>query len=422
MIRLPLLLLLLCLALPASSRADVDDSSLFMAAFTAFQHKDYLYSAEKLNQLDQLFPDSPLRDVSLVMLARAHQRSGDNEAAGRTINRFFAEFSGNSLAASVEDELVALGRRQKNGEKLLPNRNLHLAAQKVRNEQLARERALAEKLERERQARERAERERIARERAEAERREQERLAALKAERDAIKFDFEPQLTRPVVVAGGTAAIPFTLANRSMRGEEFAVAAQVPSGADTVVAAAQDPSRPVRTVALKPKEMFRGIVSFAVPADQVDGARFNLTVKAASTKFSDVEQQQLIQTVVAAPLLRVVSRLDKPQARPGDQLAYKVSVLNVGSQPAKEVDLRITLPQRLKLVNAGENGCWIENEQTAACRISDIERGTLAERTLTVVVRDGGEEQKLRTSVDLVQTVLQQKQTFQGAPFTIVKP
>lgn len=420
--RIALPLLLLCLALPVSLRAEVDDSSLFMAAFTAFQHKDYLDSVEKLNQLDRLFPDSPLRDVSLVMLARAHQRSGDNDAAGRTINRFLAEFSGNSLSASVEDELIALGKRQKNGEKLLPNRNLHLAAQKVRNEQLARERALAEKLERERQARERAERERIAKERAEAERREQERLAAIKAERDAIRFDFEPVAARPVVAAGSTAAIPFTLVNRSMRHEEFVLAAQPPAGTEAVVVAAHEPSQPVRTAALKPKETFSGVVSFAVPPDQVDGARLNLTVKASSTRFNDIEQHQVIQALVAAPLLRVVSRLEKAQAVPGEQLAYKVSVLNAGSQPAKEVDLRITLPARLKLLNAGDNGCWVENEQTAACRVGEISQGTMAERTLTVQVRDGGEEQKLRTTVDLVQTVLQQRQSFPGAPFAVVKP
>jgi len=38
------------------------------------------------------------------------------------------------------------------------------------------------------------------------------------------------------------------------------------------------------------------------------------------------------------------------------------------------------------------------------------------------MVRDGGEEAKVRATVDLVQTVLQLKQSFQSSPFAIVKP
>jgi len=120
------------------------------------------------------------------------------------------------------------------------NRQLRLAAQKVQAERLAHERALAEKLERERLARERADRERIERERAEAERLELQRLAALKAEREALKFGFEPIAKLPVVAAGATAVIPFTLANRSMNTEEFLLSALSPSGAEAAVATAQE--------------------------------------------------------------------------------------------------------------------------------------------------------------------------------------
>jgi len=89
---LTLLLLVSIMLIPLSVRADMDDSSLFMDAFTAYQRKDYLLSVEKLNKLTQLFPDSPLRDVSLLMLSRSYQRSGDNEAAARTVNLFFPSF------------------------------------------------------------------------------------------------------------------------------------------------------------------------------------------------------------------------------------------------------------------------------------------------------------------------------------------
>lgn len=417
-----IVLLMLSLLLPAGAFAEIDDSTLFMDAFNAFQRKDYLLSVEKLGKLNQLFPDSPLRDVSLLMLARSYQRSGDNDTAGQTINRFFSEFSGNSISASVEDELIALGKRRKNGEKLAQNRQLRLAAQKVRADQLAHERAAAEKIERERLARERAEREKIARERAEAERREQERLAALKAARDAVKFEIETAPAKSAIAVGTKGALAFTLINRGTGVEEFTLELTAPANMENAIANAADPGKPVRTVTLKPRESFKGTVALPIPPALVDGSRTTATVKVSSVKFNDLAQQRDIQAIASAPLLRVVSRMTSNQLKPAEQASYKVSVLNAGSLAAKEVDLRITLPARLKLVNAGENGCWIENEQMAACRISNIASGSMSERTLTVAVRDGGEEAKLRASVDLVQTVLQTKQSFPGSPFNIVKP
>ena len=120
----------LTLSLPPAARAQVDDSALFMEAFNAFQRKDFLLSAEKLDQLNQYFSDSPLRDVALLMLARAHQRAGENETAARIINQFSNEFGSTTLSGSVEEELLSLGKRQKTGEKLLPNRQRQMAAQK----------------------------------------------------------------------------------------------------------------------------------------------------------------------------------------------------------------------------------------------------------------------------------------------------
>ena len=108
-IALLLCTILLPLSLAFPVQAEVDDSSLFMEAFNAFQRKDYLFSAEKLAQLNQHFPDSPLRDVALLMLARSNQRAGDNETAARIINQFSSEFGSSSLAGSVEDDLLALG-------------------------------------------------------------------------------------------------------------------------------------------------------------------------------------------------------------------------------------------------------------------------------------------------------------------------
>lgn len=419
--------LLLCAILLLCSwvvpvQAEVDDSSLFMEAFNAFQRKDYLFSAEKLNQLNQHFPDSPLRDVSLLMLARSHQRAGENDIAARTINQFSSEFGSSTLAGSVDEELLTLGKRHKNGEKLAPNRHLQLAAHKVRNDQLAIERAAAERAERERLAREKAERERIAREKAEADRRERERLAAIKAARDAIRFSIEPPAGELLAEAGVAAKIPFEVINQGVGTEEFSVEAVFPPGLNGSLSAADEPPKGLTKVILHPKQAFKGLLTFTLPGDRVDGAHQLLTVKATSLKFNDLIQTKELMITAQAPLLRAVAKLQRPVAASGEKLSYRVTVLNVGSTPAKEVDLRITLPAQLKLTDAGDNGCWVENEQLAACRISSIANGQLSERSLTVAVRENAAGQNLRGTVEVLQTVLQTKESFNGAAFSVKKP
>lgn len=413
------LLLALFIALPCKVMAEADDSTLFMEAFSAFKGKDYLHSIEKLNKMNQLFPDSPLRDIALLMLARSHYRSGDNDLAARTINNFQSEFSGNAIATSVEDDLLTLGKRQKNGEKLLPNRQMQLAAQKVRSDKLALERAAAEKLERERLAKAKAERERIAREKAEAERREQERLAAIKAAKAAISFDIQPSSTKTLVEVGTKGAIPFVLTNHSATDEEFILESTSTQSNETFITAGTDTAKKVNSITLKSKEQFHGNVIIPAAPGMVDGSRLVATVKSTSAKFNDLIRQNELHAIASAPLLRVVSRASKARLMPGEQATYKVTVLNVGSLTANDVELLLTLPQRIRLVNAEENGCKAENEQTSLCRIKNIEQGSMTERIFSITVRDGADEEKLRGTVDLTQTVLQLKQSFQGSPITI---
>lgn len=407
---------------PSSTRAEIEDSALFMEAFNAFQKKDYLFSIEKLNQLNNLFPDSPLRDVSLLMIARSSQRAGEYDTAAITINKFINEFGTGTLAGSVDEELIALGKKKIAGEKLGMNRQLHAAAVKVRNDQLSIERAAAMKAEQERLAREKAERERIARERAEAERRERERLAAIKAARDAVKFAFEPHASSDTFEVGTIASLPFVFVNNSATVEEFFLEASVATGGDTSILGGEDGKKPVQRVTLKPREKFNGTLSFRMPADKVDGSRIGINVKAVSAKFSDISKSLDTMVVAAGPILRPVAKIQKPLVTQGEQLPYRVTLLNVGSQTAREVELRISLPKQLKLVDAGGNGCWTESEQVAACRINSLANGQMTERTLKVEVRSNAPEgQSAKASVEVLQTILQVKESFNAGGFTVRK-
>jgi hypothetical protein len=115
----------------------IDDSTVFVEAFAAYQQKDYLLTIEKCDQINQVFPDSPLRDVTLLLIARASLRSGDNERAAKAASLFSAEFPESALNSSIEDELKILVIRRQRGEALSADIILQTAALKVRSDRLA---------------------------------------------------------------------------------------------------------------------------------------------------------------------------------------------------------------------------------------------------------------------------------------------
>lgn len=121
--------------------AELDDSRLFVDAFNAFRKNDYLLTIEKIDQLFRIFPDSRLRDVSLLLVARAALKSGDNELAAKTINKFNDEFGDSPFKPAIEEELLTLGIRRSKGEKLFPNEQLRAAALKTRKDRIEMETA-----------------------------------------------------------------------------------------------------------------------------------------------------------------------------------------------------------------------------------------------------------------------------------------
>ena len=185
-----LIRLLVALALISSLMAppvycqESEDSQIFISGFNSYQQKDYPGAIEKMNEVLQKYPDTPLRDMAIFWLARAYYKTGNQQEAARYMSQFSREYPDNPLRGTVEDDLLALTTRFEKGEKL----PAAAAAQKPSASQVAAQKA---KVEKERLAREQAEKERLAKEQAEKERlatqkAEQERIAAAKAEDERI--------------------------------------------------------------------------------------------------------------------------------------------------------------------------------------------------------------------------------------------
>ncbi|MBI5482964.1 MAG: hypothetical protein HY888_00690, partial [Deltaproteobacteria bacterium] len=281
--------------------AELDDAAVFVEAFDAYQKKDYLLSIEKAGQLNQAFPDSPLRDVTLLLIARSGIKSGDNELAAKSVLKFRSEFPDSGLTNTIEEELLVLAARHQKGEPLQPNIQLQSAARKIRDDRLAQERAALQKLEQERLAKEKSERERLAKEKAEAVRREQERLVAEKAAKAAIKAVISLRDSGNLVPAGQNGSMPVDISNRGKNSEQFLL--EVTGGAEygAFLSSAGKPDAVVTAIRLASGETFKGKLNFRMPADKFDGHRVVLTVKCVSAKFSDVMQVKNALAIASAP-------------------------------------------------------------------------------------------------------------------------
>ena len=415
----PVLITLITMLLGAGIvfATEVDDTALFVEAFHAFQEKDYLLAVEKASRLNQIFPDSSLRDVTLLLIARSCIKSGDNQLAAKSINKFRDEFSNSGLTSTIEEEIFALGDRQLKGETLQSDKQLQAAAQKIRDDfraaEIQLEKLAREKAEQERISQEKAELERIAREKAESERKERERLAAEKAAKESIKLAVSLKNKEVVVAAGQNGSMPVEISNTGKNNEEFVTEVSAAPEYEVHLTAEGKPDETVTRVKLASGEAFKGKIFFRMPSGKVDGHREALTIKTISSKYNDVFQVKHALVITSAPLVRVVAKLAKPKVTPGEQLRYKVTILNIGSLHAQDLTIRLQLPTQLDFLGAPNVGYKLEKNGTPVFKIERIETGKLLDFYLDVRVKEDSRiGQELRGQVEVVNGQLLNKEIF----------
>jgi uncharacterized repeat protein (TIGR01451 family) len=368
--------------------AEIDDSSLFVEAFAAYQKKDYLLAIEKIRVINQVFPDTPLRDVTLLLLARSGLKSGDNELAAKAILQFNSEFATSPLKATTEEELQRLGIRWQKGEKLLPVMSLRDAAQKVRNEQMVLEKSAAAKI-------------------------EQERLAKEQAGQEAIMASINISGSEHSVGVGQRGAIPFEVANLGKTAEDFLLETNAPPEYEAMVALDGLSDERLSRVAIGTAAPIKGKIMFRMPPNKVDGYKATLTLRVISEKYHHLVQTREAQIITAAPLVRVVAKPEKQRLAQGEQTRYRITVLNVGTLPAQGMTVRVLLPAQIEFLEAPGGPYLRETTGAVAFRVEKLETGKLAEFTMDVKIRqDSLTGQELRSKVEVVHDQLQTKEIF----------
>lgn len=114
-VRLLLLFVILMQFTVPAHAAEPDEYTIFISGFTAFQNQDYKTTVDKMSFFLKEYPSTPMRDMALFWLARAHYRLGNRQEAARYMAQFLRENPDTPLRSSVEDELVALAAGYEKG-------------------------------------------------------------------------------------------------------------------------------------------------------------------------------------------------------------------------------------------------------------------------------------------------------------------
>ncbi|MDD2366606.1 MAG: hypothetical protein PHN84_10630 [Desulfuromonadaceae bacterium] len=420
-VQLLLSVFLITLSFSSGTCSEIDDSAIFVEAFNAYQQKDYLLTIEKCDQLNQVFPDSPLKDVTLLLIARASLKSGENDRAAKTISIFSSEFPESNLKSSIEDELNILEKRHKNGEVISPNKTLQAAARKVRNDRIAHERELELKLEAERAAKAKAEMERLAEIKREEERVERERLEAEKLAKASIKAAITVADNYDSFPVGSNGTLPFEISNSGTSSEEFLLAVNADKDYRAALTDTSGSENKIERMKLDAGETFKGFITFRMPTEMVDGHRSPLTIKAVSARFSDVGFNKDAVLITSAPLVRAVAKLAKQKVVPGESIRYKVTVINVGSLTAQNLTVRLKLPSEIEFQGAPDALFKQESNGTLLFRIDSLESGKLSEINMNVKIRKKvATGKQIKGDVEVFDEHLNRKEVFSANASVVV--
>jgi outer membrane protein assembly factor BamD (BamD/ComL family)/uncharacterized membrane protein len=91
---------------------------VFVSGFNAYLRGDYPEAIATLSGVLEKYPDTSLRDMTLLWLSRSYYKSGNQQEAGRHMAQFFKDYPESPLKATVEEGLADLAVRYERGEPL----------------------------------------------------------------------------------------------------------------------------------------------------------------------------------------------------------------------------------------------------------------------------------------------------------------
>lgn len=417
---LVVMILISSLVVPPVYCQETEDSQVFIAGFNAYQQKDYASSIEKMNEVLQKYPDTPLRDMALFWLSRSYFKVGNQQDAARYLSQFSKEYPDNPLKSTVEDELLALTARFEKGEKLavgqLPAKQPdRLAAQKAKAEKeriaaakaeeakqaaaaaeaarvaalkQAEDNALAEKKEQSRIAAAKAEQDRIALEAAAREKAEQQRIAALKLEQERLAAAKAEEAKRAAVAAESARIEQQKVA--ALKAEEVRKAAEQTERQRLIAAKSEQEQQAATANAEEAK------LAAAVAAEAV---RITALMR-AEEKAADEQKERERQIAVSAEQERMareaaeqqrIAAVKAEESRKASELAEQQRIAAV---KAEQERMALAKAEESRLAAANAAALKAERDQIALVRAAEVKQAEAAAETARIAALKAEEERK----------------------------
>ena len=217
--------------------------------------------------------------------------------------------------------------------------------------------------------------------------------------------------------AGKPFSIPFDIVNTGNGSDSFYLESGFPAEFGFRFAALTSPEIPInRTPELAVGEKFRGIAAGIMPRGNIDGQKSQYPIKIVSAFAREVSQSRELVLVSSAPLLRAVVKSDKAKLLPGEKISYRVSLLNVGTAPARGVTLRVNYPPQYEPVEFRSLGFAQEAKAALVLDSLLLKSGEGKDFNLTFQLKDEAlADQELFLRVDVVNNDLEKKESFVSA-------
>ncbi|GFE58867.1 hypothetical protein [Geobacter sp. AOG1] len=179
-------------------------------------------------------------------------------------------------------------------------------------------------------------------------------------------------------------SIPFTITNLGVEPDRYRITTDLPTDFNVTFAAVGRPGRLLReTETVAPSATFRGIIKLRLPGKSIDGQTFTLSLTAVSTRDANIAVSKKLHLVAAAPLLSTVIKPLKKRAAPGETVAYRLILMNVGSMAAREVAMKLMCPPALEPASIEDSGFRRETDGSLVTEGIELPTGRIREFALT---------------------------------------
>jgi len=214
--------------------------------------------------------------------------------------------------------------------------------------------------------------------------------------------------------AGKRFVIPFDIVNAGNGNDSFTLESGFPPEFDFHFAPAKNPDTAIaNTPVLGVGAKYRVLAVGSIPRGNIDGQRNVYPIKVISNYSNDTSQSKEISLVSSAPLLRAVVKTDKAKLLPGERIAYRISLLNVGTAAARGVTMRLNYPPQYEPVGELPPGFKQETKASLVLDGLRLRSGESNDFNVTFQLKDEAlAEQEMFLRADVINSDLDKKESF----------